>query len=89
MIVLQHRFLINGPEGKRTVTSTLVDHGVPYGDSAMSRTVGLPAAIAAEMLLKGDLNGIHGVRVPTIPEIYGPVLERLSGMGLRFKRSWS
>lgn len=89
MIVLQHEFAFRGTAGKGRVRSTLMSYGTPGGDSAMSRTVGLPAAIAAEMLLKGELDGMTGVRIPIDPVIYGPVLERLADMGLSFSRSWS
>jgi len=89
MIVLEHRFETSGHEGKSTIGSTLIAQGIPDGDSAMSRTVGLPAAMAAEMLMKGELEGLSGVVIPTIPAIYKPVLERLSDMGLSFRRSWT
>ncbi len=89
MIVLEHRFETSGHEGKSTIGSTLIAHGIPDGDSAMSRTVGLPAAMAAEMLMKGELEGLSGVVIPTIPAIYTPVLEKLSDMGLSFRRSWT
>ncbi len=89
MIVLEHRFRTSGSEGKGTIRSTMIAQGVPEGDSAMSRTVGLPAAMAAEMLLKGELKGLSGVRIPTLPVIYKPVLDRLSKVGLSFRRSWT
>jgi saccharopine dehydrogenase (NADP+, L-glutamate forming)/spermidine synthase len=89
MIVLEHRFRTSGSEGKGTIRSTMIAQGIPEGDSAMSRTVGLPAAMAAEMLLKGELKGLSGVMVPTLPVIYKPVLDRLSKVGLSFRRSWT
>ncbi|MCU0798735.1 MAG: saccharopine dehydrogenase NADP-binding domain-containing protein [Candidatus Thermoplasmatota archaeon] len=89
MIVLEHRFGTSGSEGKSTIRSTLIAKGIPDGDSAMSRTVGLPAALAAEMVLKGELKGLSGVMIPSVPAIYGPVLERLAKMGLSFRRSWT
>lgn len=84
MIILQHRFEVEFPDKSRTILSTMVDYGIPDGDSSMSRTVGLPAAIAADMILQGKINltGIHG---PVHKEVYKPVLERLAQMGLRFE----
>ena len=49
----------------------------------MSRLVGLPAAVAARMILQGEIN-LTGVHVPMIPEIYEPVLAELSSMGISF-----
>jgi saccharopine dehydrogenase (NADP+, L-glutamate forming)/spermidine synthase len=85
MIVLQHRFGIETRSGPRTLTSTMIDYGVSGGDSAMSRTVGIPAAIGADLLLTKDLP--KGVLIPTIPELYRPILERLDAEGIRFIRT--
>jgi len=84
MIVLQHEFLVRTATGRneRIVTS-LIDFGVPGGDSAMSRTVGLPAAIGARLVLEGRIRAA-GVQVPVLPEIYEPILEELAALGVRF-----
>ena len=37
---------IEDPAGTKKVYSTLIDYGIPGGDSAMARTVSLPVAIA-------------------------------------------
>jgi saccharopine dehydrogenase-like NADP-dependent oxidoreductase len=66
------------------IVSTLIDYGVPGGDSSMSRTVGLPAAIAARLVLEGKIL-MTGVQVPVHPEIYGPVLEELGTLGIHFE----
>lgn len=47
------------------------------GYSAMSRTVGLPAAIGVQMLLDGRLARGQGVLIPTSKDIYEPVLQEL------------
>lgn len=83
MIVLRHEFDAAYPNGKENVISTLVDYGIPGGDSAMSRTVGLPAAIASRMILQGRIN-IAGVHIPVLPEIYNPVLDELEQLGIKF-----
>jgi saccharopine dehydrogenase-like NADP-dependent oxidoreductase len=85
MIVLQHEFLARTESGRsERIVSTLIDYGVPGGDSSMSRTVGLPAAIAARLVLEGKIR-MAGVQVPVHPEIYGPVLEELGTLGVRFE----
>ncbi len=82
MIVLHHAFEADFPDGHgELVTSTMVDHGVSGGDSAMARTVSLPAAIAARLILAGGVSQ-RGVLRPVHPEIYGPVLDELAGLGI-------
>lgn len=84
MIVLQHEFVVEYPGGKsEKITSTLVDYGLPGGDTAMSRTVGLPVAIAARLVLERKIHQT-GVRIPLDPEIYNPILEELDTLGIRF-----
>ena len=83
MIILYHDFMAEYPSENRKarITSTLVDYGIPHGDSAMSRTVSLPAAIATDLILKGkiDLTGVH---IPVMPEIYEPVLDALEKVNI-------
>ncbi|MGB8959890.1 MAG: saccharopine dehydrogenase C-terminal domain-containing protein [Candidatus Aminicenantales bacterium] len=85
MVVLQHEFLVRTESGgTQRIVSTLIDYGVPGGDSSMSRTVGLPAAIGARLVLEGKFAS-PGVHVPVEPEIYGPILEELEKLGVRFE----
>jgi len=65
------------------VSSTLVEYGIPGGDSAMARTVGLPLAIATRMVLDGRIVDC-GVVTPVKPEIYNPILDELEGVGISF-----
>ncbi len=86
MLVMQHEFLIEQPDRKERITSTMVDYGIPNGDSSMSRLVGLPAAIAARLILRGKI-ALPGVRTPVIPEIYEPVLAELATLGVSFRET--
>lgn len=78
MIVLKHEFLAeySATKKKEKIESTLIDFGIPNGDSAMSRTVSLPAAIGAKLILTGKIK-MTGVQIPVMPEIYEPVLAEL------------
>jgi saccharopine dehydrogenase (NADP+, L-glutamate forming) len=78
MIILKHKFMAEYPKEKRQekIESTLIDFGIPNGDSSMSRTVSLPAAIAAKLILTGKIKAL-GVQIPVNPEIYKPVLAEL------------
>lgn len=84
LIVLHHQFVAEYPGRSELLTSTLVNTGLPDGDSAMARTVGLPAAIAAAMILEGELS-LTGVRIPVLPEIYEPVLAELERREIRIE----
>jgi len=78
LCVMQHEFEAEYPDGRREETiSTLVDFGIPGGDSSMARTVSLPAAIAARMVLEGKITE-KGVLIPVSPAIYEPILEELA-----------
>jgi len=83
MLVMQHEFVVEHADRTEKITSTMIDYGIPNGDSSMSRLVGLPAAVAARMILQGEIV-LSGVHVPVIPEIYDPVLAELATMGVAF-----
>jgi saccharopine dehydrogenase-like NADP-dependent oxidoreductase len=83
MIVLVHQFVARFPDGREErISSTLIDFGQPDGDSSMARTVSLPAAVGARLILTGAI-GDTGVHVPVTPSIYTPVLDELETMGIR------
>lgn len=85
MIVLRHRFMASYPEGrKEEITSTLIEFGIPGGDSAMARTVGLPAAICTKLILERKIRKT-GVIIPVYHEIYEPCLRELALTGIVFK----
>lgn len=85
MIVLQHEFIASYPEGiKERIISSLVDFGIPHGDTSMARTVGLPAAIGTKLILEGEIKE-RGVQIPVLPDIYVPILKELKEEGIVFK----
>jgi len=84
MIVMHHEFIAKYPSNKQYITSTLIDYGIPNGDTAIARTVSLPAAIAVKMIIKGQID-ITGVQIPVIPDIYKPILNELEEIGIIFK----
>jgi saccharopine dehydrogenase (NADP+, L-glutamate forming)/spermidine synthase len=83
MIVMHHEFIAAYPDKKEYRTSTLVDYGVPKGDSSVSRTVALPAAIAVRMILEKKITKT-GVHIPIHPRIYNPILDELEEIGITF-----
>lgn len=77
MVVMQHTFLALYPDGKKEVIkSSMLDFGTLSTDTAVARTVALPAAMGVEMVLKGEIK-VNGVHIPVIPEIYNPILDQL------------
>lgn len=68
---------------RRKIYSTLLDYGIPGGDSAMARTVSLPAAVAVKLILAGAIK-LTGVHIPVSAAIYEPVLSELARLGVRF-----
>jgi saccharopine dehydrogenase (NADP+, L-glutamate forming)/spermidine synthase len=82
MIVMHHEFIAEYPDKKQKITSTLIDYGIPNGDSSMSRTVALPVAIASKMILDGEIT-LTGVHRPIIPEIYEPILKELERLDIK------
>ncbi len=82
MLIMQHRFLAEYPDGTgEEITSTMLDFGIPGGDSSMARTVSLPAAIAARLILEGKITR-RGVCIPVVAEIYDPVLDELGELDI-------
>lgn len=82
MVVLHHIFEAELEGETRIMTSTLIDHGIPGGESAMARTVSLPAAIGAKLIAQGKIN-LTGVHIPISREIYQPILDELEQLNIR------
>ena len=84
MIVMQHQFqyMKNGKINK--LNSSLLVYGETPRYTSMAKTVGLPVAIAAKLILSGDIK-LTGVRIPTTKDIYIPVLRELEENGINFK----
>jgi saccharopine dehydrogenase (NADP+, L-glutamate forming)/spermidine synthase len=84
MLVMVHQFEYSTKDSKmEKITSTMIDYGIPNGDSSMSRTVGLPAAIGVRMILDGTITD-RGVLIPVKKSIYAPVLKELEEMNISF-----
>ncbi|MFC2114354.1 saccharopine dehydrogenase C-terminal domain-containing protein [Bacteroidota bacterium] len=82
MVVMQHVFSYVDKDNQAHILKSKMKE---FGDTqatAVARTVALPAAIACRMILEGKIN-LSGVFIPTIPEIYEPILNELELMGIR------
>ena len=85
MIVMWHKFIYHDSSLNKKVklTSSLAVIGENSQHTAMSKTVGLPLAIAAKLILTGKIN-LKGMYIPTHKNIYEPVLNELKKHGIIF-----
>lgn len=83
MIVMQHQFEYVLNNKNIFHTSSLVVKGENSIFTAMSKTVGLPVAIATGLILNGKIT-LKGVQIPTHKTIYKPVLTELKKYGISF-----
>jgi saccharopine dehydrogenase-like NADP-dependent oxidoreductase len=83
MIIMQHQFDYIRLGTHRKLYSTLVVIGDDQVHTAMSKTVGLPVAIATKLILEGKIN-LTGVHVPVSQEIFDPILKELEEYGIKF-----
>ncbi|NXD11289.1 AASS protein, partial [Nothocercus nigrocapillus] len=82
MIVMRNEIGLRHPSGHlEDKFIDLVVYGDNNGYSAMAKTVGYPTAIAAKMVLDGEINA-KGMVIPLTKNIYGPILERVRAEGI-------
>lgn len=84
MVVMLHQLEFEQDGIQMAVDSSLVVYGEDNKRTAMAKTVGLPLAITASLILKGKLN-LTGLHIPVIPEIYNPVLKELENNNIVFE----
>ncbi len=88
VVMMQHVFLASYPGGKKEVIkSSLLDFGSPATNTAVARTVALPASIAVKMILEKKIK-LTGVYRPVVPEIYNPVIDELKNFGIEMTEEY-
>jgi len=88
VVILQHIFLAAYPDGKKEVIkSSMLDYGSPSTNTAVARTVALPASIAVKLILENKIS-LKGVFRPVLPEIYNPVIKELKSLGIEMKEEY-
>lgn len=83
MVIMQHVFEYEQARKKRKMTSTLVMKGEDSENTAMSKLVGLPLGIFVKLLVQDKIS-TTGVNIPTMPEVYEPVMAELEEYGVKF-----
>jgi len=89
MIVMHHEFGYARKDIQTKLSSTLIVHGEDKTYTAMAKTVGLPMAIFAKLLLTGKVKNLLGVQIPIMKEVYKPVLKELESFGIEFTEEYS
>jgi saccharopine dehydrogenase (NADP+, L-glutamate forming) len=88
MIVMLHQFEYELNGQQKFLESSLVVKGDNSLHTAMAKTVGLPLGIAAKLILNGTLR-LTGLHIPTVKDIYEPVLKELEDHQLKFSEKLS
>jgi saccharopine dehydrogenase (NADP+, L-glutamate forming) len=85
MVILLHEIIAEYPQNqnKEKITSTFVHFGEPNKYTAIAKTVGAPAAIAAKLILTNNLP-LTGCHIPTHPMVYSKVIPELETLGIKF-----
>ncbi len=83
MIVMYHKFGYELDEKKYRIDSNMVILGEDQIHTAMSKTVGLPIAIASLKILNKEIT-TPGVQRPLTKEVYEPILKELKTYGVYF-----
>ena len=84
MIVMYHKFGYELDGKKQQIDSKMVCIGQNQTYTAMSKTVGLPVAMATLLILNGRIT-TPGVQLPIQKEVYLPILKELEEYGVVFK----
>jgi len=83
MIVMHHKFGYKDATGKHQIESSMVIKGDDQTYTAMSKTVGLPVAMATLKILNNEISS-PGVQLPIKKEVYEPILKELEDYGIHF-----
>jgi saccharopine dehydrogenase-like NADP-dependent oxidoreductase len=84
MIVMHHEIGYELDGQMHAQNASLVVRGENEVLTAMAKTVGLPMAICAKLILQQRIQ-LKGVQIPISKEIYEPVLEELKQWGVQFE----
>lgn len=84
MVILRDEVLASVGGRRERHISVLIDYGEIGKDTAVARTVSLPAACAVKLIIDGEIKE-RGVHIPTHPDIYEPVLDELKNLGIEMR----
>lgn len=85
LVVMWHRFHAQRSQHAVEIESSFSLTGEAH-ETAMAKTVGLPLAIAAKLLLTNAITA-RGVVVPVNEAVYVPILKELETLGVKFRET--
>lgn len=83
-VVMIHEIEIEENGVRKQIQSSMILDGDDQLHTALSKTVGLPIAFAAELIIQNEIAD-RGVLMPLSAELYNPILNKLEAFGVRFK----
>ncbi len=86
LVVMQHQIEYELDNKRQQIISSLALEGENSLETAMAKTVGLPLAIATKMVLQSKIR-LKGVIIPTVKEIYNPILKELQNHKIIFREN--
>lgn len=87
MVIMLHSFLVENADGSLSVIKSHLLNYATEENTAIARTVALPAAIAVKMILEEKITD-KGVHIPVLKSIYEPILTELENQGIAMKEEW-
>lgn len=85
MLILKHKFIVENKDKSRDmITSTMIDYGIPYGDTSMARTVSLPLGIGVKLMAENKID-LKGVVRPIKKEVYSLILKELERLNIKLE----
>lgn len=85
LVVMRHEIEYVHRSGKATkLVSDMSLTGTDQKYSAMAKTVGLPMAMLARLVISGKINPPKGVCIPNMQQVYKPILAELEEHGVVF-----
>lgn len=85
LLIFHHDIEYEVDGDSKQLESSLLVKGENQTDTAMAKCVGLPMAIFTKLFLTKGFDKLSGVQIPTMKEVYKPILEELKKFGIEFK----
>ena len=83
MIVMHHEFEYHLNGKNKRIISSMINIGEDESHTSMAKTVGLPVAMMAKLILNGNFTKA-GIHLPVDKEVYEPILNELKSFGISF-----
>ena len=83
MIVMYHEFEYHLNGKNKRIISSMINIGEDESHTSMAKTVGLPVAMMAKLILNGNFTK-PGIHLPVDKEVYEPILNELKSFGISF-----